>query len=488
MVMEKILIVDNDEGLLHFLSRFFSIQGFEVNACKDGQSALDILDNEQFDLIMMDYKMPEMNGLDILKFMKKSQVKTPIIIMTAYGTTETAIEAMKLGAYDYLLKPFDREELKRITTDALEVNRLMKEIVSFPNDLNKISSTSKGYVKIVGNSKKMQEIYKLIGQIAQQDVTVLITGESGTGKELVARAIYHHSARRDKPFLTVNCPAIPDTLFESELFGYERGAFTGAERTHIGKFERCHGGTLFFDEIGDMSLSTQSKVLRVLQEGELERLSGTETINVDVRVIAATNKNLEKEVENGRFRKDLYWRLKIISIDIPPLRKRLDDIPALVEYFIARFSAEYNKPIRYIDDMAVKRFQSYAWPGNVRELENLIRRAILLCMGDVIREEYITLDQGERPLNATNRDELIRYLLDKLEVIIPDILRLSNQKIHANIIDLVEEMLILRAMKECGYNQVKAAKMLGISRNTLRHRLKKYKIEPYHTENHLDKC
>jgi DNA-binding NtrC family response regulator len=232
-----------------------------------------------------------------------------------------------------------------------------------------------------------------------------------------------------------------------------------------------------------MSLSTQSKVLRVLQEGELERLSGTETINVDVRIIAATNKNLEKEVENGRFRKDLYWRLKIISIDLPPLRKRLDDIPALVEYFIARFSAEYNKPIRYIDDKAVKRFQSYDWPGNVRELENLIRRAILLCMGDVIREEYITLDQGERSLNATNRDELIRYLQDKLEVIIPDILRLLNQKTHANIIDIVEEMLISRAMKECGYNQVKAAKMLGISRNTLRHRLKKYKIEPYHNEN-----
>jgi transcriptional regulator with GAF, ATPase, and Fis domain len=363
----------------------------------------------------------------------------------------------------------------------------MKEVVRFPNDLNKISSTSKGYVKIVGNSKKMQEIYKLIGQIAQQDVTVLITGESGTGKELVARAIYHHSARRDSPFLTVNCPAIPDTLFESELFGYERGAFTSAERTHIGRFERCHGGTLFFDEIGDMSLSTQSKVLRVLQEGEIERLGGTEAVKVDVRVIAATNKNLEKEVASGRFRKDLYWRLKIISFDLPPLRKRLDDIPALIEYFITRFSSEYQKPIRYIEDSAVQRLQSYAWPGNVRELENLIRRAVLLCMGDVIREEYITLNQGEGSLKSANRDELIRTLQDKFEDIIPDILRLSHQKAHANIIDMVEEMLIARAMKECGYNQVKAAKMLGISRNTLRHRLKKYKTEPPLTENFPDK-
>ncbi|MGA1840253.1 MAG: sigma-54-dependent transcriptional regulator [bacterium] len=487
--MEKILVVDNDEGLLHFLSRFFTKQGFEVNTCKEGKSALEILADEQFDLILMDYKMPEMSGLDILKAIKKSQVKTPIIIMTAYGTTETAIEAMKLGAYDYLLKPFDREELKRIAKDALEVNRLMKEVVSFPTDLNKASPSTKGYVKIIGNSKKMQDIYKLIGQIAQQDVTVLITGESGTGKELVARAIYHHSSRRDKPFLTVNCPAIPDTLFESELFGYERGAFTGAERTHIGRFERCHGGTLFFDEIGDMSLSTQAKFLRVLQEGELDRLGGTETIKVNVRVIAATNKNIEKEVTSGRFRKDLYWRLKIISLDLPPLRNRLEDIPALVEYFVAKFGAEYHKPIRYVDDKAVLRLQSYNWPGNVRELENLIRRAVLLCMGDVIREEYITLNQDrEGSLTAANRDELIRNIQDKLEGIVPDILRLSHQKAHANIIDLVEELLISRAMKECGYNQVRAARMLGISRNTLRHRLKKYKIEPFHHENPPDKC
>ncbi|MGA1870877.1 MAG: sigma-54-dependent transcriptional regulator [bacterium] len=475
--MEKILIVDNDEGLVHFLSRFFTKKGYDVSACTDGRSTLDILATNTFDLILLDYKMPELSGLDTLREIKKFHIKTPVIIMTAYGTTETAIEAMKLGAYDYLLKPFDREELSRITSDALEVNRIMNEIVSFPDTNNKIPSYSKALVKIVGSNKKMQEVYKLIGQIAQKDVTVLVTGESGTGKELVARAIYHHSCRQDKPFLTVNCPAIPDTLFESELFGYEKGAFTGAERTHLGKFERCDGGTLFFDEIGDMSVSTQAKVLRVLQEGEIERLGGTETIKVNVRIIAATNKNLEKEVEAGRFREDLYWRLKIISINLPPLRDRLDDIPALVDYFVYRFSEEYHKPIRHIAELAIEKLKSHLWFGNIRELENCLRRTVLLCTGDVILEEYIMFSLGHKDSQKTaDREQLITNLKNKLDDLIPELLRFSQQNAHANIIELVEEMLVSKAMKECHYNQVQAAKMLGISRNTLRHRIKKYNI------------
>ena len=475
--MEKILLVDNDKGLIHFLSRFFSKKGYQVSACMDGPAALEIVKKEKFDLILLDYKMPKLSGLETLKAIKQSHIKTPIIIMTAYGTTETAIEAMKLGAYDYLLKPFDREQLSQITEDALEVNRLMKEIVSFPNILNKSFPLSKGIVKIVGRHRKMQEVYKLIGQIAQKDVTVLIYGESGTGKELVARAIYHHSLRKDYPFLTVNCPAIPDTLFESELFGYEQGAFTGAERTHLGKFERSHKGTLFFDEIGDMSLSTQAKVLRVLQEGELERLGGSEAIKVDVRVLAATNKDLEKEVDAGRFREDLYWRLKIISINLPPLRQRLEDIPALIDYFIAKFSEEYQKPIRYVADESVLKLKNYSWPGNVRELENRIKRAVLLSTGDVILEEHIELESNQEfQQKLTDGAQLIKAFQDKLKHLIPDILQLSNENIHANVLDIVEEMLIAKAIKECNYNQVKAAKMLGISRNTLRHRIKKYHI------------
>ena len=474
--MEKILIIDDDPSLIHFLKRFFSKLGYEISDRGDGTAALNLLEKEQFDLILLDNKMPGLSGLDTLKEIRKSQVKTPVIIMTAYGATETAIEAMKLGAYDYLLKPFDRDELKRIVADALEVNRLMKEVVSFPSALTKVAPDSKGMVKIVGSHRKMQEVYKLIGQVAEKDVTILITGESGTGKELVARAIYHHSHRKDKPFLTVNCAAIPDTLFESELFGYERGAFTGAEHTHIGKFERCSGGTLFFDEIGDMSRSIQAKVLRVLQEGEFERLGGTETIKVDVRIIAATNKNLEKAVEAGKFREDLYWRLKIISIDLPPLRKRIEDIPALADYFAARFSEEYRKPIRYIEKPVLEKFKAYSWPGNVRELENCIRRAVLLCSGDVILEEHVKLEGETQESQRAVDENLMKNIRDKLEDLIPDVIRLSSRDAHSNVIDLVEEMLISKALKECDYNQVKAAKLLGISRNTLRHRIKKYNI------------
>ena len=372
--MEKILIVDDDEGLVHFLSRFFVGQGLEVRSCHSGTAAQEIVEKEGFDLILLDYKMPGQNGLDTLREIRRLQVKTPIILMTAYGTMDTAIEAMKRGAYDYLLKPFDRAELERLVRDALEVNRLMKEVVSLPVSEAKPAAVPMGEVKIIGSHRRMQEVYKLIGQVAARDVTVLITGESGTGKELVARAIYHHSSRKDRPFLAVNCAAIPEPLFESELFGHERGAFTGADRTHIGKIERCHGGTLFFDEIGEMSLATQAKLLRMLQYGEIERVGGSQPLRVDVRIIAATNKKLEKAVADGEFREDLYWRLKIISIELPPLRERAEDIPALVEYFVSRFCAEYQTCIRHIDKGALARLKSHPWPGNVRELENSLRR------------------------------------------------------------------------------------------------------------------
>ncbi len=482
--MEKILIVDDDEGLIHFLHRFFAKQGYDVRSCSNGQTALDLIAGEPFDLILLDYKMPGLNGLDTLREVRRAQVKTPVIIMTAYGTTDTAIEAMKLGAYDYLPKPFDRQELQHISADALEVNRIMKELVTLPGHIYRPSPPPKGMVKIVGKHRRMQEVYKLIGQVATKDVTILVTGESGTGKELVARAIYHHSARKEKPFLAVNCAAIPETLFESELFGYERGAFTGAERTHIGKFERCHDGTLFFDEIGDMPLSTQAKVLRVLQYGEFERVGGRENIKANVRIIAATNKNLEKEVERGRFREDLYWRLKVISIDLPPLRERPQDIPPLVEYFVSRFSDEYQTPIRYVADAAMEQLKSHSWPGNVRELENCIRRAVLLSLGDVILEEYLRLESSTPELGqGISQVQLMTNIDRKFEELIPDILQLAGEKTQANVIEMVEKALISRVLEQCGYNQVKAARMLGTSRNTLRHRMKKFHITPLSDRN-----
>ncbi len=487
--MEKILIVDDDEGLIHFLRRFFAKEGYDVRDCGNGQAALDLIAGEPFDLILLDYKMPGLNGLDTLREVRRSQVKTPVIIMTAYGTTDTAIEAMKLGAYDYLPKPFDRQELQRIAADALEVNRTMKELVTFPGLLARPSPPPRGMVKIVGRHRRMQEVYKLIGQIATKDVTVLITGESGTGKELVARAIYHHSNRKDAPFLTINCAAVPETLFESELFGHERGAFTGAERTHIGKFERCRDGTLFFDEIGDMPLSTQGKVLRVLQYGEFERLGGKENIKADVRIIAATNKNLEKEVEQGRFREDLYWRLKVISIDLPPLRERPQDIPLLVEYFVARFSEEYQTPIRHVAEAAMAQLKSHSWPGNVRQLENCIRRAVLLSQSDVILEEHLRLECDEQAgAQAASREQLMASIDRKLAELIPDLLQMAGERTHANVIDLVERALISKVLKQCGYNQVKAARVLGTSRNTLRHRMKKFQISAPPGQTGPDEC
>lgn len=479
--METIFLIDDDEGLIHFLSRFFERKGYAVKTCLNGREALQIIRQEPFDLILLDYKMPDTNGIDILSAIKTAQVKTPVILMTAYGSTDIAIEAMKRGAYDYLVKPFERKELSRIVTEALQVNRQMKEIVSLPTlSEPEPHPPCPSERRIIGASRKMQDVYKLIGQVAESDVSVLITGESGTGKELVARAIYHHSTRKEKPFIAINCAAIPDALFESELFGFERGAFTGADRPHMGKIERCDGGTCFLDEIGDMSLSLQAKLLRVLQEGEFERLGGGKTIKVNVRVIAASNKDMEKEVEQGRFRGDLLWRLKIITIHLPPLRERGADIHLLADYFLNRFSREYGKPPHRLSDGARKKLAACSWPGNVRELENGIRRAILVSTGEVISENQLILSHPheERPVETLSRAQLMDRLKLKLETLIPEILKLSEADIHANIIDMVEETLILHALKFSGNNQVQAAKLLGISRNTLRQRLKKADVKP----------
>jgi len=476
--MEKILLIDDDEGLIHFLSRFFERKGYAVTACADGPSAIEKIGAESFDLILLDYKMPELNGLDTLSAIKGVEVKTPVILMTAYGTTELAIEAMKRGAYDYLVKPFERKDLSRIVNEALQVNRQMKEVVRLPaasSPAEATDTTPAGTLQIIGNSRKMQEIYKRIGQVAEKDVPVLITGDSGTGKELVAKAIYHHSRRKDRPFMALNCAAIPESLFESELFGHERGAFTGADRTYIGKIERCHGGTLFLDEIGEMPTALQAKLLRVLQESEIERLGSTQTVKVDVRIIAATNKDLEKAVEAGTFRNDLYWRLNVISLHLPPLIERSEDIPALVDYFLKRFAAEYDRAVCHMGESAMNKILAYSWPGNVRELENCIRRAVLLSSGDVVAEGSLMIPQAGAscPASAAQHEQLIDELKNKLEEIVPEILSLSVPDVHASIIGIVEETLINKALAKCDNNQVQAAKMLGISRNTLRHRLKK---------------
>ncbi len=475
--MNKILIVDNDDGLIHFLTRLFTKQSYTVSSCTDGTTALQRLAEESFDAVLLDYKMPGLNGLETLEQIKHAHIKTPVIIMTAHGTTETAIEAMKRGAYDYLLKPFDTEELRKIVVDAVGVSRLMKDVVSVAGTAAPVVPPERGRTQIVGSHRNMQAIFKLIGQVAQKDVTVLISGESGTGKELVALAIYHHSHRKDGPFMAVNCASIPDTIFESELFGYEQGAFTGANRRHLGKFERCHQGTLFLDEIGDMSLATQAKVLRVLQGGEFERLGGTETINVDVRLLAATNKDLEEEVEAGRFRRDLYYRLQIISIHMPPLRERLDDVPALVNYFVARFAHEYDRPIHSVADATLAKLRAHPWPGNVRELENCMRRGVLMCKGNVLLPKHVLFENGQHAATLADEHQEHLSLKQRIDGMVGQVLQTAGPTAYTNIVELVEESLVARALQACGHNQVHAARMLGISRNTLRHRIKKYRLD-----------
>jgi DNA-binding NtrC family response regulator len=423
-------------------------------------------------LVLLDNKLPDRTGLDILKEMRQNYPKMPIVIMTAFGTTDTAIEAMKLGAFDYILKPFELEEISELVAKGLEANKLMKRAVAIPA----LSEYMEDSDQIIGKSKVMQEIYKLIGQVAESEVTVLIRGESGTGKELVARAIYQHSRRKDGPFLAINCAAIPETLLESELFGHEKGAFTGASKRRIGKFEQCHNGTILLDEVGDMSLSTQAKILRVLQEGEFERIGGNETIKVDVRVLASTNRKLEELINEGKFREDLYYRLKIMTIMIPPLRERKDDIQELTEHFFHLYKRQLGTQVSYIDPSIFKKLLSYTWPGNVRELANTVKRGLILAKGDVLTEEEIIFDEGGGVTSFASEEELEKTLNKMLDPLFSDILQFWETGLHPNLLEKVEKFLIQKALSETGGNQVQAAKLLGISRNTLRHRIEKYRL------------
>jgi len=356
--------------------------------------------------------------------------------------------------------------MRKIIDKALAAGQLMKKTVSYPP----LAGRAKEEDLIVGTSAQMQEIYKMIGQVAGKDVTVLLRGESGTGKELVARAIYQHSKRSDQPFVVVNCAAIPETLLESELFGYEKGAFTGAEERRIGKFEQSNGGTMFLDEIGDMSLSTQTKILRVIQDGEFTRLGGKEPIRVDVRLIAATNKNLEAAIQEGKFREDLYYRLNVISIYLPPLRERKEDIPALVKYFVEKFSRELGRDVRAIDEAALHKLVRYDWPGNVRELENCIKRAVVLSKGDLLTPEDVQIQVTERKDRGRREGLSLEEMLDQ----VLDLASVTED--GSEIIPLVERVLILKALQKTGGNQVQTARLLGISRNTLRSRMNKYRI------------
>ena len=461
--MPTIMIVDDEKDVHYSFERLLSSQNVRVLCAASGEEALAKMERGSIDLVLMDVRMGGLSGLETLQKMKEKYPKVPVIIKTAYGTTDTAIESMKYGAFDYIQKPFEIPKLKAMIQNALEVSRRMREVVLLPS----AGGGEKRGQAIIGNSQAMQEIYKRIGQVAPTDATVLLTGERGTGKELVARAIYHHSRRSNKPYLPINCAAIPMELLESELFGYERGAFTGAYHRRIGKLEQCQGGTLFLDEIGDMPLATQAKLLRVLQDKTFERLGGDERIQVDVRFIVATNKELERLVQEGRFRADLYDRLNVVRIHLPPLRERKEDIPLLVEYFLRRFG---NK-VRGISRRALNLLMEHDWPGNVRELQNVIERAVILARSETLDERDIELSSRESPRDS---EAQARKLQDHMRAIF------QMGKTMGGGLNLLREMereFIRQALEESRGNQSQAARILGINRNTLRNKMKAYGLD-----------
>ncbi len=464
---KNILIIDDEKNMHYSFKRLLNQNEFQFTSCYDGEEGLQKITSQDWNLVIMDIRMPKMDGLTVLKKAKEVNQKIVVIIVTAHGTTETAIEAMRLGAYDYLIKPFDNDEFKNLVYKALEDSEKMRSSVSLSNE---VSVSDEGDV-IIGKSPKMQAIYKTIGQIAEKDVNVLVTGESGTGKELVARAIYTHSQRKNTPFLTVNCAAIPENLLESELFGHEKGSFTGALYQHIGKFEKSNNGTLFLDEIGDMSFPLQAKLLRVLQTGEFERVGGNKILKSNVRIIAATNKNLLEEVKKNNFREDLYYRLNVISIHIPPLRERKEDIPLLITYFINKYNHKYERNIIGLTRPANLKLQNYQYPGNIRELENIINRSVVVCNSDQISEQDITLT----PPSKASFDEFKQDFTQLMEKVFEKIIDLNDDYRH-EIFPLIEEILIKKALDKEKGNQVRASNLLGISRNTLRNRIERYNL------------
>lgn len=474
--MSTILIIDDDDQLRTSFQKLLTEEGYTVQSAASGEAGLELVRKKMPDLVILDMKLPGMNGFEVFKALHKMEPKLPVIIMTAYGTTETAIKATKLGAFDYILKPFDIPDMLTYIRQALEAGRFMRS----PVELN-VAPENSSRDAIVGRSHPMQEVYKSIGRVAPTDATVLIRGDSGTGKELVARAIYQHSTRAYKPFLIINCVAIPETLLESELFGYEKGAFTGATHRRIGKIEQAHGGTVFLDEIGDMPLSLQAKILRLLQERSIERIGGRASIPVDVRIIAATNRNLEEDISQGKFREDLYYRLKVVTIWLPQLRKRPEDIPHLTEYFLSRYAAETGMVNPGITDEAKNILAEYSWPGNVRELSNTIHKALIFNRGGPISAEDICRSMDDKISNGIssadneNVDEPLRHWARHLLIS-----KNIDNKFDSSI-DRFSAILIGEALNLSNGNRSRAAKLLGISRPTLHAKIEKYglKMETY---------
>jgi DNA-binding NtrC family response regulator len=452
--MKKILVAEDEPTLREGIATAFEDRGWQVTQVADGDEAASKLEDEIFDLVITDYKMPGKSGIEILKRCKMLNESTLALVMTAYGTVETAIEALKAGAFDYVLKPFDLEELELKVERALEHRRMLSRLQVYDREV-----LIPRFEGIVGESPQMKEVLHTIQKVARSNATVLILGETGVGKELVAEALHRNSSRADRPFVKMNCAALHESLLESELFGHERGAFTGADRQRNGRFELANEGTLFLDEIGNMTASTQAKVLRILQEREFERLGGNRTIKVDVRLVAATNQNLEEGIAAGRFREDLYYRLNVVGVTIPPLRERREDIVPLACHFIDNFAAELKNTVRGLTPDAIRALQRHTWPGNIRELENTIERAVLMCESNSISAEDLNLFTGHRDQSGKVASLNLRLPPTGIEL------------------DELEKQAILEALRINNWVQKDAAKFLGISSRVMNYKVAKYEIK-----------
>ncbi|MFC1744459.1 sigma-54-dependent transcriptional regulator [Candidatus Riflebacteria bacterium] len=457
----NILITDDEESVGFALKVLLEPVAKNVRVTSSGLEALEILKTQNFDILLTDINMPKMSGLELLEVVRKNFPNILVILLTAYGSEKIAVDAMKNGAYDYIPKPFDNDVLMLSVERALEKALLARKV----NQLEKVISERFSFHSILGKSPAMQKIFDIIEKVGESQITVLVTGENGTGKEMICKALHYNSSSRDRPFIKLNCAALPETLIESELFGYEKGAFTDAYKQKLGKFELANQGTLFLDEIGDMSLVTQAKILRVLQEQEFERIGGDKTIKVDVRVIVATNKDLKAAIKKKEFREDLYFRLNILNIEVPPLRERKEDIPLLIEHFIKKFNKKFAKNIEGYDSGFLKKLLNYHWPGNVRELENTIERCMVLSDSDVLSEEFFIQQNEDKDGHLETRDFSYEHLF-----------RLPFKEAKNIVVSNFEAAYIESYYQECNGNISQASQKAGMHRKNFYEKLKEYKI------------
>ncbi|RMI02453.1 MAG: sigma-54-dependent Fis family transcriptional regulator, partial [Calditrichaeota bacterium] len=453
-------VVDDEPAILTVMQANLKREGYRVFTSESASPALDILRREDVDVLVVDYLMPEMNGIEMLTELKRQEIDIPVIVITAHGSIEDAVRAMQLGAINYLTKPLNYEELLTVVDHAVEQQQLKKEVKRLRREVTSRYS----FDQIIGKNEKMQAIFDLIAEVAETDATVLIRGETGTGKELIARAVHFNSPRKQAAFVRVNCAALSETLLESELFGHEKGAFTGAIRTRIGRFEQADGGTIFFDEVGDIPLTTQAKLLRVLQEKEFERVGGNKTIRVDVRIISATNRDLEKAVAAGEFRDDLFYRLNVIPIQLPPLRERLDDVPLLAQHFLEKYAGKFNKTVRELAPEALAKLMSYDWPGNVRELENVMERAVIMEKGEVITAQ--TIGACIQPKAET----AFRYFVNE---------NIPLKAHKEELISKFEKEYIARLLQKCDGNISQAAEKAGMHYKNFYEKMKRYGLSKW---------